>query len=144
MATLLPHYDLSLVHLPLRAPQLSGHCAVACLTHYDDLEFVANVGFMSYLGATSADDIRMALKNLGGSVHLAHVERPISAWDKLPVDEISLVGCRHRNESYWLVWNPYISTPFFDPSLLRPQKTLPLYLSELDAKPSVLLPVHFT
>ncbi len=143
MATLLPSYTLDLVHLPLRGPKLSGQCAVAMITKFD-LEFVVNVGFMGYSGEATADDQRMALKNLGGAVHLANKEFVIKSWEELPADEIALVGLRHQGAHYWIVWNPYVKKAFMDPSLLSASDRLPRYLQDVGALPSIYIPVYFT
>lgn len=143
MASLLPTYPIDLVHLPLRATKLSGHCAVAMLSHYDDLEFIVNVAFTGYNGDAGVDDIRMALKNLGNHVKLAHQEVPMKAWDGLPKHEIALVGLRSGGSTYWIVWNPYVKRAFLDPSLLSPVEKVPRYLIDNDLTPSLYFPVSF-
>lgn len=137
-----PETTFDHVHLPLRAPKLSGQCATAIVTQFD-LEFTVNVGFMGYGGDATPDDIRMALKNLGGLIHAGHTDRAIAAWDELPRDEVALVAMRHQSSFYWIVWNPYALKSYFDPSLLSPSKVLPQYLQDVRATPTLYLPVYF-
>ena len=143
MTHLNPNVLLEHVHLPLRAPKLSGQCAAAIVTRFD-LDFTVRAGFQGYIGDATPDDIRMALRNLGGMVHVGHTDREIKAWSDLPCDEIALVALRHHTVFYWLVWNPYAVKGYFDPSLLHPSKALPQYLQELRSVPSLYLPVYFT
>lgn len=138
-----PEATLDHVHLPLRAPKLSGQAVTAIVTRFD-LEFTVNVGFMGYGGEAAPDDIRMALRNLGSLVHAGHTNREIKSWDELPRDEVALVAMRHNGSFYWIVWNPYAIKAFMDPALLSPTKQLPQYLQDLRSAPTLYLPVYFT